>query len=36
MRVSADQGVQIVYFTEKLGKPPERADRFYRSAGDGG
>lgn len=30
MRISANQGVQIVYFTEKLGEPPERADLFYR------
>jgi hypothetical protein len=30
MLISANQGLRIVYFTEKLGKPPERAERFYR------
>jgi hypothetical protein len=30
MRISANQGAQILYFTDKLGKPPERADLYNR------
>lgn len=30
MQISANQGPQIVHFTEQLGKPPGRADLFYR------
>jgi hypothetical protein len=30
MRISANQGVRIVYLSAKLGEPPERANRFYR------